>query len=78
MKIVLDPHAVFQIARRGIPVELVEATVNKPDKVENREDGKISFLKCFPEKGKMLRVVARADDHRYVITAYFDRRQPCV
>ncbi len=77
MKVVFDPHAVFQLARRGIQTEWVIETLATPDMEEDRADGKKSFLKCFPEKGKMLRVVTRADDHGYVITAYFDRRQPC-
>ena len=77
MTIYYDPHAAFQIARRSIPAEWIEQTLFQPDAREDRMDGKTSFLKCFPEKGKMLRVVTRQDDHRYIITAYFDRRRPC-
>lgn len=75
MPIFYDPHAVFQITRRSIPGEWIEQTLLEPDIVEDRMDGKTSFLKCFHKK--MLRVVTRKDDHHYVITAYFDRRQPC-
>ncbi|MHB8236554.1 MAG: hypothetical protein ACYDDD_03715 [Acidithiobacillus ferrivorans] len=47
-----------------------------PDRTENR-DGKQSFLKCHGERGKMLRVVTREDNHHHVITVYFDRRASC-
>ena len=71
-----DPHAVFQINRREILTSLVEETIANPDKIETNSN-KCSFLKCYPERGKMLRVVTREDDHEHVITAYFDRRKPC-
>ena len=71
-----DPHAIFQIERRGIPREWVEETLAHCDETEVKGN-KRSFLRCFPERGKMLRVVVRENDHRYVITAYFDRRKPC-
>ncbi len=71
-----DPHAEFQILRREIPKSLVEETIENPDSTESKSD-KISFLKCYPDRMKMLRVVTRKDDPNYVITAYFDRRKPC-
>ncbi len=71
-----DSHAEFQIVRRGIPLAWVEETIASPDETEVK-DGKRSFLKCYTERGKMLRVVVRENDPRYVITAYFDRRKPC-
>jgi hypothetical protein len=67
---------VFQITRREILTNLVEETITNPDKIETNGN-KCSFLKCYPERGKMLRVVTREEDHEYVITAYFDRRKPC-
>ena len=71
-----DPHALFQMARRGILKEWVEAAIQAPEEQETRGD-KRSFLKCHADRGKMLRVVARLNDPEYVITAYFDRRKPC-
>ena len=71
-----DPHAEYQILRREIPKSLVEETIENPDSTESKED-KISFLKCYPERKKMLRVVTRKDAPDYVVTAYFDRRKPC-
>ena len=71
-----DPHAEFQIERRGIPRSWIEKTLRSWDETEAR-GGKRSFLKCYPERGKKLRVVVRENDHEYVITAYFDRRKPC-
>lgn len=71
-----DPHAEFQIVRRSLEKTWVEQVLSAPEETELRGD-KISFLACFPERGKMLRVVVRRDDPDYVITAYFDRRKPC-
>nr|VFK49461.1 MAG: protein of unknown function (DUF4258) [Candidatus Kentron sp. TC] len=70
------PHALFQMQRRGITQQQVEMALTRHDETESRDD-KRSFLRCFPEKGKKLRVVTRLDDIHYVITAYFDRRKPC-
>lgn len=71
-----DPHATFQIERRGISETWIGETLRSPDKIET-QGNKRSFLKCYTERGKMLRVVVRNDDTDYVITAYFDRRRPC-
>lgn len=71
-----DSHAEFQIARRGIQLVWVEETLTSPDETEVKGN-KRSFLKCYTERGKMLRVVVRENDPQYVITAYFDRRKPC-
>jgi hypothetical protein len=76
MPLEYDPHAEFQIQRRGIDKLWIEDTLQNWDEVE-RKDGKCSFLKCFPERRKKLRVVVRESDHNYIITAYFDRRKPC-
>ncbi|KFI19253.1 hypothetical protein IB75_09890 [Nitrosococcus oceani C-27] len=71
-----DPHAEFQIKRRGILKSWIDETLRDWDETETR-GGKRSFLKCYPERGKKLRVVVRETDHEYVIAAYFDRRKPC-
>lgn len=71
-----DPHAEFQLARRGLEKRWIEAVLSTPDETEQQGD-KLSLLACFPGRGKMLRVVVRRDDPEYVITAYFDRRKPC-
>ena len=76
MDLTLTEHAAFAVQRRGIKVEWIEAAILAPDKTEVR-DGKQSFLKCHGERGKMLRVVTREDNHHHVITVYFDRRAPC-
>ncbi|MBF0439768.1 MAG: DUF4258 domain-containing protein [Magnetococcales bacterium] len=72
-----DPHAEFQVVRRGIEKKWIEQVLSTPEETEHRGD-KTSLLACFPERGKMLRVVVRRDNPKYVITAYFDRRKPCV
>ena len=72
-----DPHAEFQLVRRDIKKAWVERVLSSPQEKEQRGD-KLSLLLCFPERGKMLRVVVRSSDPEYVITAYFDRRKPCV
>ena len=72
-----DPHALFQIERRKISAEWIELALREPDETEERDD-KISFLKRVSGHAEMLRVVARAGEPDYVITAYFDRRRPCV
>ncbi|PKY10109.1 hypothetical protein B1757_11430 [Acidithiobacillus marinus] len=64
------------VQRRGIKMEWIKAAILAPDETEVR-DGKQSYLKCQQARGKMLRVVTRADDPCHVITAYFDRRMPC-
>ena len=64
------------MGRRGITKEQVEDVLRKWDETEGHGD-KRSFLKCDPERSKMLRVVVRDSDHQYVITAYYDRRFPC-
>ncbi|HAT49913.1 MAG: DUF4258 domain-containing protein [Nitrospirae bacterium] len=71
-----DPHAEFQLVRRRIEKGWIEAVLSAPDETE-QQGSKLSLLACFPERGKMLRVVVRRDDPEYVITAYFDRRKPC-
>ncbi|MHB8255579.1 MAG: DUF4258 domain-containing protein [Acidiferrobacter sp.] len=76
MDLTFAEHAAFQVQRRAIKIEWIEAAILTPDGTETR-DGKTSFLKCHTERGKMLRVVTRENDHCHVITAYFDRRRPC-
>ncbi|MBI2568420.1 MAG: DUF4258 domain-containing protein [Candidatus Schekmanbacteria bacterium] len=71
-----DPHALFQMGRRGILKEWVELTLDQHDEIEHHDD-KCSFLRRFSERRQMLRVVTRSSDHQYVITAYFDRSKPC-
>ena len=68
-------HALSQMELRDIPKEWVELVLKEYTESEVK-NGKRSFLKCFPEKGKMLRVVTRENDSKYVM-AYFDRRKPC-
>ena len=76
MDLTLTEHAAFVVQRRGIKIEWIEAAILAPDRTEN-QDGKQSFLKCHGERGKMLRVVTREDNHQHVITVYFDRRASC-
>jgi len=70
-----DPHAVFQMTRRGI-VKNGRARDPKSRRAETKGD-KRSFLLSLPGRREMLRVVTRLEDPEYVITAYFDRRKPC-
>lgn len=76
MDLTFTEHAAEQIRRRGILLEWVEEAIESPDRVETT-NGKTSFLKCHKDREKMLRIVTRAEDHRFIITAYFDRRMPC-
>jgi hypothetical protein len=71
-----DDHAEFQIERRGIAKPLIEETLRAPDATETANK-RTSFLKCFPGRHVMLRVVTPEFDPEYVITAYFDRTRPC-
>ncbi len=48
-----------------------------PDAVETGST-RLSYLKSLPGRRFMLRVVTSLIDPEYVITAYFDRRKPCV
>jgi hypothetical protein len=72
-----DEHAEFQISRRGIDKAWVEDTLRNPDLVETRGRRR-SHYKCLPGRHIMLRVVTAENDPEYVITAYFDRKRPCV
>lgn len=76
MELTFTGHAVFQAQRRAIKREWIEAAISMPDVTES-QDGKTSFLKCHKERGKMLHVAPRENDHYHVITAYFDRRYLC-
>jgi glutamine synthetase len=76
MTVRYDPHATFQIERRKISEAWVEAALREPDETESHDD-KLSFLKRILGRAEMLRVVTRAHEPDYVITAYFDRRRPC-
>lgn len=72
-----DEHAEFQIRRRRIRKKWVEDTIQHPDATEER-NGRRSYLKRFPGRRVMLRVVTPLSDPEYVITAYFDRTKPCM
>jgi len=71
-----DEHAEGQLAWRAIDKALVEETVRRPDATETK-GSRLSYLKCFPGRHVMLRVVVPVRDPEYVITAYFDRTKPC-
>jgi Domain of unknown function (DUF4258) len=71
-----DVHAEFQIERRRIQKEWIEDAIRNPDAIEER-GGRRSYLKRFPGRRVMLRVVTLLRDLDYVITAYFDRTKPC-
>jgi hypothetical protein len=71
-----DEHAEFQLERRRIAKQWVEATIENPDETE-RKGPRQSFLRCLPGRKFMLRVVTPVQDSGYVVTAYFDRRRPC-
>jgi len=58
MDLALAERAAFQVQRRAIKIEWIEAAILTPDGTETR-DGKTSFLKCHTERGKMLRVVTQ-------------------
>jgi hypothetical protein len=71
-----DERAEFQLARRGIDKEWIEATLLGPDETDTKGNRR-SFLKCLPGRHVMLRVVTARHDPEYVITVYFDRTRPC-
>ena len=72
-----DGHAKFQMERRGIREVWVEDTILNPDFAE-RKGTRHSFFKYLPGRRIMLHVVTAVNDPGYVITAYFDRKKPCV
>jgi len=74
-----DEHALFQMERRGIEKQWVEETILDHDETETSKNGRRqSYLKCLPSRRVMLRVIVPINDAEYVISAYFDRRKPCV
>ena len=72
-----DEHAEFQLDRCGISKTWIEETLREPDETEVKGRRR-SFLRCLPGRKFTLRVVTPLDDSGYAITAYFDRRRPCV
>lgn len=76
MAIRYDDHADFQITRRGIAKSLTKETLRAPDAIEIA-GRRTSFLRCFPGRHVMLRVVTPELDQQFVVTAYFDRTRPC-
>ena len=78
MMIEYDDHALAMMAERGIAKSFVEATLENPDNVTiDQENHRALFWKCLEGRNFALRVITPSYRKNYVITAYFDRRQPC-
>lgn len=74
MKLILSDHAKEEIARRQIPMELINAVLDHPSQIVDGYNGTTIFQSCvfFPEnKLYLLRIVTKIDASSIkVITAY--------
>ncbi|MCQ1538176.1 DUF4258 domain-containing protein [Methanocalculus taiwanensis] len=73
----LDRHTIERGDQKEPAKEWVLNTVLFPDRVEERKDDEVHYLKEIPDaKGKVLRVIINPilSPHR-VITVFFDRRE---
>jgi len=68
-------HFIEMLKERDISLEMVDATMTLPDRVENIEDGTRHYLKQFDTAGgRWLRVIVNMEsDPPRRITAFFDR-----
>ena len=64
------------LQERGIRREWVDAAMQTPDRVEEREDGTRHFIRRIPEFGnRWLRVIVNSKSVPVKgVTAFFDRR----
>ena len=69
-------HAKIMLQERGIPLEWIERTIEKPHSKETNEDGTIHYLMPIPEHGgRILRVIVNPQKGPFmVVTMFFDRR----
>ena len=73
-----DEHAIHEMQERGIEKSWVEETLESPeDIVVDEQKRRASYIKCLTGRHYALRVVVPSYRRTYVITAYFDRRNPC-
>ena len=63
------------LEQRNIVETLVYSAVEKPDKVENHDDGTRHYLKKIDNNNKWLRIIVNVqEDPNKAVTAFFDRR----
>lgn len=69
-------HFRDMLKERDIPIDLVDAAIVSPDKIEERPDGTRHYLKkCESRDGRWLRVVINVlAKPPQRVTAFFDRR----
>jgi len=71
------PLALKKIARRGIPIEWIEETLNSPAQIVEGYEGRQVAQKLYLEGGKemLLRIVFETEGDRWtVVTAYLTSR----
>ncbi|MCP1716375.1 hypothetical protein J2T58_002252 [Methanocalculus alkaliphilus] len=75
--LIFSTHAKSMMHERMIQEEWVLNTVLFPDRVEERKDDEVHYLKVIPDaKGKVLRVIINPIlSPNRVITIFFDRRE---
>ena len=69
-------HAKIMMQERMIDGNWIVRAINDPDRIEQKQDNEIHYLKKIPENGgKYLRVIINPTVHPPpVITVFFDRR----
>ena len=73
---VRSKHFSMMLQERGIESDWVDLARERPDRVENHDDGTCHYLKKIPDRGdRWLRVVVNVlVDPERAVTAFFDRR----
>ena len=72
----LSIHYKEMLHERRIKPEWAEATLNAPDRTEQKNDGTVHYIKQIQDNdGRWLRVIVNetVNPHK-IITAFFDRR----
>jgi hypothetical protein len=74
--VVFSAHAKIMMQERTIDEDWIIRAINDPDRIEQKQDTEIHYLKGIPEHGgKFLRVIVNPIVRPpRVITVFFDRR----
>lgn len=72
----VSAHARQMLQERNIRDVWLQLTLSDPDRLEEKQDGTVHYIKRIPEHGgRYLRVVVSLQGgQRRVVTAFFDRR----
>ncbi len=75
-KMIDTKHFKDMLKERNIPLDMVNTTIALPDRIEEKDDGTIHYLKYFDNQmRRWLRVVVNMKSQPpRRITAFFDRR----